>query len=107
MRQRAARRPRLTFLVLASLLALGPLCWAGNDAARAQEKPRRVLILNAFNPFLPLGVLTAGHAARKRMSERSREPLDFYSDFLDLATFPGQARGGRTARCLSDKSSDR
>jgi signal transduction histidine kinase len=92
---------------LASLLALGPLCWAGRDAARAQEKPRRVLILNGFNPFLPLGVVTAGTAARKRMSERSREPLDFYSDFLDLGSFPGQVHEARTARYLSDKYRDR
>ena len=43
-----------TLFALASLLAFGPLSWAGTDAVRAQEKPRRVLIMLAFNPF-PLG----------------------------------------------------
>ena len=74
---------------------------------RAQEKPRRVLIMLAFNPFLPLGVLISGQTARKRIIERSREPLEFYSDFLDLAGFPGQAHENLTVRYLIDKYRDR
>ena len=55
----------------------------------------------------PLGVLISGQTARKRIIERSREPLEFYSDFLDLAGFPGQAHENLTVRYLIDKYRDR
>jgi len=73
---------------------------------QAQEKPRRVLILYPYNNLFPVSVIT-GDAARKAMIERSREPLEFYSDFLDLGRFSGAEYEERMERYLIDKYRDR
>ena len=92
------------FFALASWLAFAAL--SGADAVRAQDNPRRVLMLYPYNNLFPVSVIT-GEAARKRMNERSRQPLEFYSDFLDLGRFSGDAHETRTARYLIDKYQDR
>ena len=99
-----SRRSNLAFL--ASLLALAALVGIGGDVARASERPRRVLMLYPYSNLFPISVI-AGEAARKRMSQRSRESLEFYSDFLDLGRFSGEAHETRTARYLIDKYRDR
>ena len=103
---RLRRASHLTRFVLACLLALGPLCGTAGDAARAQEKPRRVLMLHSFNTFLP-SIAMAAETARKRMSERSREPIELYSEFLDLGRFAGEAHELLMTRYLADKYRDR
>jgi len=50
---------------------------------RAAE-PRRVLMLHAFNYAFPATTLIAD-GARKRLLERSPQPLEIDADFLDLA----------------------
>lgn len=105
-RSRLARGSPLTLFALASLLALATLSWVGGNAARAQEKARRVLMLYPYSNLFPVSVIT-GEAARKRMTERSRQPLELYSDFLDLGRFSGEAHETRTARYLVDKYRDR
>ena len=50
---------------------------------RAAE-PRRVLMLHAFNYTFPATTLIAD-GARKRLLERSPQPLEIDADFLDLA----------------------
>lgn len=93
-----------TLFTLSALLALG--IWNGSDVARASEKARRVLMLYPYSNLFPISVST-GEAARKRMIENAREPLEFYSDFLDLGRFSGDAHEARTARYLVDKYRDR
>lgn len=101
---RSARAACFAFLTFASWFAFEA---SGEfNTARAQDKPRRVLILYPYNNLFPVSVIT-GDAARKAMIERSREPLEFYSDFLDLGRFSGQAYEERVERYLIDKYRDR
>jgi hypothetical protein len=97
------RSMRVTLIASAVLLSLGAL---SGDVARAQDKVRRVLMLYPYNNLFPLSVIT-GEAARKRLTDRSREPLELYADFLDLGRFSGEAYETRTARYLVDKYRDR
>ena len=83
------------YMLIAALLL-------GIAAAHAQDKPRRVLFLYPYNNLFPVSVVT-GDATRKRIIEQSREPLEFYSDFLDLGRFSGDAHEVRTAQYLADK----
>jgi ABC-type uncharacterized transport system substrate-binding protein len=106
MLNRSTKRPGVTLIALGSLLTLGPLAWGGGDKIGAQETVRRVLMLYPYNNLYPVSVIT-GEAARKRMSERSPGPLEFYSDFLDLGRFSGEAHDTRTTRYLFDKYRDR
>ena len=63
-------------------------------------------MLYPYSNLFPLSVIT-GEAARKRLIERSRAPLELYTDFLDLGRFSGQAYEARTAAYLADKYRDR
>jgi signal transduction histidine kinase len=63
-------------------------------------------MLYPYNNLFPVSVIT-GEAARKRMIERSPVPLEFYSDFLDLGRFSGEAYEARMERYLVDKYRDR
>jgi signal transduction histidine kinase len=88
----------------------GCTLWVGaattSDVARAQQKGRRVLIVHAQNTSIQAGVL-AEAGATKRLSERSREPLEFHTEFLDVARFPGNEHETRMARYLADKYRER
>lgn len=95
-----------TLLLAAVVLALGAPTWIAGDSALAQEKLRRVLMLYPYNNQYPFSVIT-GEAARKRLSARAQFPLEFYTDFLDLGRFSGEAHEARTATYLADKYRDR
>src|SRR5262245_52723262 len=95
----------LRLIVGALSLAFVASSWGG-DAAHAQQRARRVLMLYPYSNLFPLSVIT-GEAARKRLVERSSEPLDLYTDFLDLGRFSGRAYEARTAAYLADKYRDR
>src|SRR5215208_6896521 len=97
---------RLTLPLAAMVFALGALSWIAGDSAPAQEKVRRVLMLYPYNNLYPFSVIT-GEAARKRLSARAQFPLEFYTDFLDLGRFSGEAHEARTASYLADKYRDR
>jgi hypothetical protein len=101
-RRRVFRPVRALFLVL----AFGAFAAAGHGRAADQVTPRRVLMLYPYNNLYPVSV-TTGEAARKRMTEQSREPLELYSDFLDLGRFSGPDYERRTAQYLSDKYRER
>ena len=94
------------FTQVASTLLLLSLGLLSGDVARAQEKVQRVLMLYPYNNLFPLSVIT-GEAARKRLTDRSRESLELYTEFLDLGRFSGEAYETRTARYLVDKYRDR
>ena len=100
------RRPNVKLVAMTLLLALGLSCWASSGVARAQEKAQRILMLYPYNNLYPVSVIT-GEAARKRMSERSKKPIEYYSDFLDLGRFSGEAHDTRTTRYLVEKYHDR
>ena len=94
-------RKNFTLCVLASWLAL-----SGIDAARAQEKTRHILVLHPYNTTVRVSAL-ADDAMKRRLTERSREPLEFYTEFLDLGRFPGDEHEARMVRHLADKYRDR
>jgi signal transduction histidine kinase/ABC-type uncharacterized transport system substrate-binding protein len=71
-------------------------------AARADEAPRRVLLLHAFNYTFPATGLIAD-AARKRLLERSARKVEIDADFLDLARVSDPGHAGRMATFLRDK----
>jgi PAS domain S-box-containing protein len=95
--------------------ALSTLCapqWCGTvllitlacswDRAGAQENPRRVLMLHAYNFTLP-GTTTIGDAARKQLLERSSKKIEIDADFLDLVRVSDPGYETRTADYLREK----
>src|SRR5262249_9524407 len=74
--------------------------------ARADETPRRILILHAFNYTLPATTVMAD-AARSRIIERSAQKIEFYGDFLDLFNMPDPGHALRTAEFLHEKYAHR
>jgi signal transduction histidine kinase len=89
-----------------ALLAVGASSGLAAKAADAQSKTRRVLMLYPYSNLFRVSVIT-GEAARRRLIARSRDRLEFYTDFLDLGRFSGEAYEARTARYLADKYRDR
>jgi PAS domain S-box-containing protein len=82
-------------LIVLALSALG-------TGSRAQDKPKRVLILHAYNYTFPATTLVS-EAARKRLLEGSRQRLEIEADFLDLARLPGEDHASRMANFLHEK----
>jgi hypothetical protein len=81
--------------VVVLILFLGSL-------ARADELPRRVLMLHSYNYTFPATTVTAD-AARKRLLERSPQKVEIYGDFLDLLRAPDAGNELRTANFLREK----
>jgi PAS domain S-box-containing protein len=69
---------------IVTLLALG--AWRG-FSAWAQEPPRRILLLHAYNYTLPAAYFMAD-AARERLNQRSPQKIELYGENLDLIRFP-------------------
>jgi PAS domain S-box-containing protein len=76
------------------------------DGAGAQETPRRVLMLHAYNFTLP-GTTAIGDAARKRLLERSSNKIEIDADFLDLVRVSDPGYEERTADYLREKYAGR
>jgi len=74
--------------------------------SRADDTPRRVLILHAYNYTFPATTLVSD-AARKRLLEVSQQRLEIEADFLDLARLPGETHALRMATFLHEKYADR
>jgi PAS domain S-box-containing protein len=79
------------------LLLLGTV----SNHSRAEERPRHVLMLHAYESTFPYTAALA-EAARKRLLE-SQQAIDISADFLDLARFPDAAHEQRAARFLAEK----
>jgi PAS domain S-box-containing protein len=71
-------------------------------ASRAQDKPKRVLMLHAYNYTFPAAMLLSD-GARKRLFQRFPKGLEIEADFLDLARLPDEAHALRTANFLREK----
>jgi PAS domain S-box-containing protein len=69
---------------------------------RAEDPPRRVLILHAYNHTFPATTLISD-AVRKRLSERFPQRLEIDSEFLDLAKHPDAVHASRMANFLREK----
>ena len=63
-------------------------------------------MLYPYNTVVPANVV-AGEAAKRRLTERSREPIEFYTEFLDFDRFAGDHYEARAARYLFEKYQDR
>jgi PAS domain S-box-containing protein len=72
------------------------------SCAHAQERPRRILMLHAFNYTFPSTTI-GGDAARKRLLERSPNKIEIGGEFLDLARFPGPDHEKRLVSFLREK----
>jgi PAS domain S-box-containing protein len=70
--------------------------------ARAEDAPRRVLILHAHNFTFPATTIIS-EALRKRLLEQSPRRLEIEGDFLDLARRPEPAHALRMANFLREK----
>ncbi len=82
-----------------ALLLLVTSFWS---AAGAEERPRRILMLHAFNYTFPSTTI-GGDAARKRLLERSPHTIEIAGEFLDLARFPGPDHEKRLVSFLREK----
>ena len=65
--------------------------------SRADETPRRVLILHANNYTFPATTLIS-EAVRKRLLEQSPTQLEIEGEFLDLARHPDETYASSMAR---------
>lgn len=92
---RALRTCGVLLLLILAFASLGSSAWAN-------EVPRRVLILHAYNYTFPATTI-ASDAARKRLLERSLQRVEIEADFLDLARLPDEAHALRTASFLRQK----
>ena len=73
----------------AAVLISALLCL--DSGSRAEEAPRRVLMLHAFNYTFPATTIIA-EAARKRLIERSARKIEIDAEFLDLVRGSDLAR---------------
>jgi PAS domain S-box-containing protein len=69
---------------------------------RAQDSPRRVLLLYPYDNAHP-STVSAGAGMRKRLVENSPSKIDIHTEFLDLARFPSKIDELRSARYLGEK----
>ena len=75
-----------------------------SSGVRAEERPRRVLMLHAFNHAFPATTIS-GDAVRKRLLERSEHKLEIAAEFLDLARHSGPGHEERLVSFLREKYS--
>ncbi|MGO4741462.1 ATP-binding protein [Bosea sp. 2KB_26] len=71
-------------------------------SARAEDRPRRILMLHAFNYTFPSTTIV-GDAARKRLLERSPHKLEIDGEFLDLARSSDPGHEDRVVSFLREK----
>lgn len=91
---------RALVLLIVFLLAT-PLL---NGESRADEAPRRVLLLHSYNYTFP-ATAAVSEALRKVLAE-SPKHLEIEADFLDLARHPDAAHALRMANFLHEKYAD-
>src|SRR5262245_40528112 len=94
----AARRLQTCGVIIPLVAA----CLLFNLSSRAQETPRRVLMLYAFNYTFP-ATTAVGEAARNRLVEGSTKKIEIDADFLDLARIADAEHESRMADFLRQK----
>src|SRR4051812_44725281 len=68
----------------------------------AQNAPRRVLMLHAYNYSFP-ATTQVGEAARKRLLQYGHQKIQIDADFLDLARITDPSHEERMAEFLREK----
>ena len=86
------RRVRKFFSrILILLLSFLALLLANHLAAAAPSKPaKNILLLYSYQSVLPANLEWDG-AIRSALKGTAAEPLEFYTEFLDLAQFPEES----------------
>src|SRR5262249_42885972 len=74
--------------------------------AAADEKPRRIFLLEGLTSTQPAGMRTL-EAFKGRLKEKGTENIEIFIEFLELGRFPGAAHEARTARFLSEKFAEK
>jgi hypothetical protein len=77
------------------------LAWLGSPA-RADETPKRALILHSYNYTFPATSIAAD-SARKRLLERSPQKIELEAEYLDLNRFAEPGHELLMANFLRDR----
>jgi PAS domain S-box-containing protein len=88
-------------LLAVLLLSAVALFWSDSQA-RADDAPKRVLILSAFNYTFPAAT-QAIDGIQKRLSERTRQNIAIDAEFLDLVRVADPEHELRTAAFVREK----
>ena len=75
-------------------------------AAAAVKQPQRVLMLYSDERLLPANIIL-DEAIRATFAKSTRPQVEFYSEFLDRARFPGEAQEQRQRDFVRDKYQER
>ncbi len=97
--------PRRTHIVPISFAYFAVVLLTAWWPAGADERPRRILLLEGLTVTQPAGVRTL-EAFKNRLKERGVENIEMFIEFLELGRFPGQAHETRTAQFLKEKYSE-
>jgi PAS domain S-box-containing protein len=87
----------------ACLLLIVAVLWSGSSSG-AEQTPRRVLMLHAFNYSFPATSRIAD-AARRRLFDRSPQKVEIDAEFLDLVRLSNPGHEARTVAYLREKYS--
>jgi signal transduction histidine kinase len=91
-------------LVMTVALSVAPMITSA-QARDTQGEARRVVILNATDPYLP-AFLALDRALREAIRAGSRLPVEFYAETLDMHRFPQKLLGQDEVALLRKKYSD-
>lgn len=85
-----------------AIFVLAVACLFANDLVHANERPRRVLMLHAYNYMFP-STTVAADSARKRWAERTPLKIEMDGEFLDLVRTSDPGHELRTIAYLREK----
>jgi PAS domain S-box-containing protein len=93
------------FIILA-LIGGSAVSGAGATVATPPARHPRVLILYSNERLLPANIIV-DETIRTALAAGTTETVEFYSEFLDVDRFPGEAQEGQARNFLRDKYRDR
>jgi hypothetical protein len=86
--KKQGEKPEGNFLLLKAVVCLA-LWWCGFPAfASEAQPPKKILLLYSYQSVLP-GILDWDEGIRSGLQGRDPGRLEFYTEYLDLARFPG------------------
>ena len=97
--------PRCAHCALISFVYSALVLLTACSHAVADQRPRRILLLEGLTATQPAGVRTL-EAFKNRLRERGVENIEMFIEFLELGRFPGPAHETRTAHFLAEKYSE-
>jgi PAS domain S-box-containing protein len=66
------------------------------------ERVRKVLLVHSFEPFLPYSVIV-NQSVQKTLLSKKGERFEFFSEYLDLARFPGASHHQKLVELLKER----